>query len=134
MRRVVGAGVLVVLLGGVHLVRWYGERSGPPPGEVLPPPAVTVAAASQPGAVSPAPPVVRAPRRADYFYAHPLRFLSTAPADSLALLPGIGPVLAARIVADRAARGPYSEWTELDRVRGIGPATIRRLETASRRP
>ena len=38
-------------------------------------------------------------------------------------LPGIGPALAARIVAGR----PYAEVDELDRVRGIGPATLARL-------
>lgn len=38
-------------------------------------------------------------------------------------LPGIGPALAARIVAAR----PFHDVDELERVRGIGPATMRRL-------
>lgn len=38
-------------------------------------------------------------------------------------LPGIGPALAGRIVADR----PYRSVEELDRVRGIGAATLARL-------
>lgn len=50
-------------------------------------------------------------------------------ADSAALerLPGIGPSLAARIVADRAARGSFGSADGLQRVRGIGPALARRL-------
>jgi competence protein ComEA len=50
-------------------------------------------------------------------------------ADSAALetLPGIGPALAARIVADRGARGAFGSPAGLDRVRGIGPALVRKL-------
>lgn len=36
-------------------------------------------------------------------------------------LPRIGPALAARIVADRSAKGPYGSLAALQRVRGIGP-------------
>ena len=42
-------------------------------------------------------------------------------------LPGIGPALAARIVADRAAHGPFLAPEGLLRVRGIGPKTLDRL-------
>ena len=42
-------------------------------------------------------------------------------------LPGIGPSLAARIVADRAANGPFGGVAGLARVRGIGPKTVERL-------
>jgi len=42
----------------------------------------------------------------------------------LTLLPGIGPALAKRIVADREAKGPYREIADLRRVRGIGPRTL----------
>ncbi|MDZ7631298.1 MAG: helix-hairpin-helix domain-containing protein [Gemmatimonadaceae bacterium] len=44
-------------------------------------------------------------------------------ADVVALerLPRIGPALAARIVADREARGAYGSVEALQRVRGIGP-------------
>ena len=41
-----------------------------------------------------------------------------------ALLPGVGEVLAKRIVADRETRGQFRDWNELRRVRGIGPKTF----------
>lgn len=42
-------------------------------------------------------------------------------------LPGIGPALAARIVADRDARGAFGSPEGILRVRGIGPRTLERL-------
>lgn len=48
-------------------------------------------------------------------------------AAALEALPGIGPALAARIVDDRARRGPFGSSDGLERVRGIGPALARRL-------
>jgi competence ComEA-like helix-hairpin-helix protein len=50
--------------------------------------------------------------------------INTAPAAELALLPGIGPELAARIVAEREAGGPFTTAEQLSRVRGIGPTKI----------
>lgn len=47
-----------------------------------------------------------------------------APAEELARLPRIGPALAARIVADRAANGPFGRLEALDRVPGVGPAVL----------
>lgn len=45
-------------------------------------------------------------------------------ADRLRLMPGIGPVIADRVVAQRFA-GPFSDSADFaDRVRGIGPAFI----------
>lgn len=49
--------------------------------------------------------------------------LNRADARSLQVLPGVGPVLARRIVAGR----PYDSVDDLARVRGIGPATLERL-------
>lgn len=51
--------------------------------------------------------------------------VNRATASELATLPRVGPTLADRIVADRTARGPYPSLDALDRVPGIGPATIR---------
>ncbi len=45
----------------------------------------------------------------------------------LMLLPGIGPGLSDRILADRAERGPFRSVQDLERVRGIGARTVSRL-------
>jgi len=51
-----------------------------------------------------------------------------APPAELDRLPGVGPAVADRIVAEREEGGAFRSAAELDRVRGIGPATVRRLE------
>jgi competence ComEA-like helix-hairpin-helix protein len=43
-------------------------------------------------------------------------------------LPGVGPGLARRIVADREMRGSFGSLAGLDRVNGVGPALLRALE------
>lgn len=53
--------------------------------------------------------------------------LDTATAAELEVLPGVGPSLAAAIAADRRARGPFGGAAGLDRVKGIGPALVRRI-------
>jgi len=45
----------------------------------------------------------------------------------LARLPGVGPALAARIVAGRESEGPFRRADDLERIPGIGPATLTRL-------
>ncbi len=50
--------------------------------------------------------------------------LAHAEADEIALLPEIGPRLAATIVADRDAHGAFESVDDLVRVRGIGPAKL----------
>jgi len=49
----------------------------------------------------------------------------------LALLPEIGPALAARIAADRAVHGAFGSIDALARVEGIGPARIAALRAAA---
>jgi len=53
--------------------------------------------------------------------------LDRATARDLERLPGIGPALAARILADRAEQGPFRTPEALLRVRGIGPRTLQRI-------
>lgn len=53
--------------------------------------------------------------------------LNAAGAAELALLPGVGPRLADRIVADRAERGPFASLEDLGRVAGVGPITLAEL-------
>ena len=53
--------------------------------------------------------------------------LNAASAAELDALPGIGPVLAQRIVEDREANGPYASVDDLERVRGIGPSLLEKL-------
>ena len=49
--------------------------------------------------------------------------LNRATAEDLEELPGVGPVLAGRIVAHRDEHGPFTEAVELRAVSGIGEAT-----------
>lgn len=53
--------------------------------------------------------------------------VNVAGAEELALLPGIGPSIAKRIVSDRLERGPFASVDELRRVKGIGGATLDRV-------
>lgn len=53
--------------------------------------------------------------------------LNRADASELDQLPGIGPVLAGRIVEHRRQAGPFRSVDELLAVRGIGPALLARL-------
>lgn len=53
--------------------------------------------------------------------------LNRATASQLDALPGIGPVLAGRIVEQRARQGAFRSVDELLAVRGIGPRLFERL-------
>ncbi|MCZ2828551.1 helix-hairpin-helix domain-containing protein [Modestobacter sp. VKM Ac-2986] len=53
--------------------------------------------------------------------------LNTATTADLDALPGIGPVLAQRIVDHRAEHGPFASIEQLDDVSGIGPAVFAEL-------
>lgn len=53
--------------------------------------------------------------------------VNTAGAEALTALPGIGPVIAGRIVETRTRLGPFPSVAELARVPGIGPRSIERI-------
>lgn len=53
--------------------------------------------------------------------------INTADEETLTLLPGIGPVIAQRIVAYRTEHGMFRSVDELLNVKGIGPARFERL-------
>lgn len=53
--------------------------------------------------------------------------LNRATVPELVRLPGVGPGLAKRIVADRQMHGAFGGIVGLDRVPGIGPAVLKRL-------
>ena len=77
-------------------------------------------------------PVLLGPRPADRA-ADVLRWpdmrvdLNAAGVAELDLLPGIGPRLAERIIADRSRRGRFASVDDLVRVSGVGPRTIDRI-------
>jgi competence protein ComEA len=58
--------------------------------------------------------------------------LNSADAAALDALPGIGPVLAERIVAWRTDNGPFTSVDELTEVSGIGPAVLGKLRDSVR--
>lgn len=53
--------------------------------------------------------------------------ISSASAEELQQLDGIGPTLAGRIVEERQARGGFASIDDLDEVPGIGPARLEAL-------
>lgn len=57
--------------------------------------------------------------------------INGADAAALEQLPGVGPVTAANIVAERDSGGPFTSVDDLERVSGIGPATIEALRDAA---
>ncbi len=124
MRRIVGA---LILLGAAVLLRaddmsHYWKRAG---GRVRAPAAsaadsVRTRGRAKSGRSRPTVPAS--------FQRDPLVFLSSAPTDSLILLPGIGPVLAERIVNARTGKRSFIRWEDLLAIKGIGPKTIERLK------
>ena len=53
--------------------------------------------------------------------------LNSAAWPELTVLPGVGETLARRIVEHREQHGPFRDFDDLRRVRGIGPRTLERL-------
>jgi len=101
---------LILLIGGALLAAGLGEFVGRLPASS--PPAARVFIFDAVDVVAPAF-VVRGPVD-----------VNVASAADLERLPGIGAVLAARIVADRDEYGAFATIDDLVRVSGIGPATV----------
>jgi hypothetical protein len=132
MRRALGAVVVMALIGLWNFTDALLLRPPPSPIERVSP-AGSAPVLTQPVKLDPLPPatVRRAQSVHDRlagssFRADPFGFLSSAPADSLDLLPGVGPVLAARIIESRRTRGSFASWNDVLAVKGIGPATVAR--------
>ncbi len=118
MTRRVGVGILLVALmaGGGRWIRAV-LLDGAPLAEAEPAfllSLLPVAAAPEPERERPRRPTGPVP-------------INVVDADSLLCLPGIGPVLAARIVEERALNGRFANRRDLQRVRGIGPRMAERL-------
>lgn len=58
--------------------------------------------------------------------------LNAATEAELQLLPGVGPTRARAIADDRRRHGPFASVDDLDRVPGIGPATIEAIRPFAR--
>ncbi len=54
--------------------------------------------------------------------------LNFSPPDSLELVPGIGPVLAGRIIAFRDSAGPFAKLEDVMKVEGIGRITFEKIK------
>jgi competence protein ComEA len=125
VQRVVGA---VVVIGMICLGGFLHERTLRIPAS---PPETTADTATTLHITPPVPHARSTATPPLSFFADPLVFLSRAPADSLDLLPGIGPVIAARIVAARSSHGKFSSWDDVLAIKGIGPRMIARWQTLS---
>jgi len=53
--------------------------------------------------------------------------INRATVAEVALLPGVGSVLAERIIADRDLHGPFASLEDVQRVPGIGPTIAERM-------
>jgi competence protein ComEA len=56
--------------------------------------------------------------------------INAATAATLQTLAGIGPSKAAAIIAERTANGPFASCNDLQRVRGVGAATVAGIATS----
>ena len=57
--------------------------------------------------------------------------LNTATSEELALLPGVGPALARRLVEAREDGGGFASWDDVDAVPGVGAAKLQTLRAAT---
>jgi competence ComEA-like helix-hairpin-helix protein len=110
LRRVPGVGERLVELAAPHLTLPATAPAGAGSRPTREPSGAPTGASPSRGAASPA-----------------IVDLNAADAAALEALPGVGPVLAARIVAYRDSVGGFKSPEDLLAVRGIGEATLERL-------
>lgn len=125
---------------GVSVVDYYRQDAVADfhviPGAVPCPPVRTsgqktgrTAGSGAPAAAESAPSATVSSRQATEAPQFPLRVVvNKATAAEWESLPGIGPKLAARIVAFRDEHGAFASVQDLQQVRGIGPAIVARIE------
>lgn len=116
-------------LGALNLARPVtdGEQVRvPKPGEEVPRHTPPAAAAGTNGPISPGGSSPAAPGAAPSAASGPVD-LNAADLAALDALPGIGPVLAQRIIQFRTDNGPFSAVEELGEVSGIGERVLERL-------
>jgi competence ComEA-like helix-hairpin-helix protein len=102
-----------LIVAGLALAAFAAQRAVPP--ETAP---VAVFAA-QPSGAKPELRALRDGQRLD---------VNRASAEDLTLIPGVGPKLAQRIVAERARQGQFTSLSQLRAVRGLGPKIWLRVE------
>lgn len=121
----------VVVIAGIGLGVGHWRRAHPEIAARLerfdravtpPTPTVDELPLAQPAGRRPAPPT-RPP-------ASPPVDLNRASVEELTRLPGVGSVLAARIVEVRERDGPFTSLDDLRRVRGLGRAKLEKLTAA----
>lgn len=116
--------VVALLLLGTVWDAWRAASVPPAPRTTASPRAVRIAT---PGALP------ARPAAADSQPAAGLQVdLNRADVAELERLPGIGPVLAARIVEHRVTHGEFRSVDELRAVRGVGPRLLERLRARVR--
>ena len=125
-----GARVLAIELAIGTLTDLYRTRV---PGRLPPPDAIAHTPAAADTSTPPAP-AGRAGRAAPVAGGSRLLDLDSATVADLDRLPGIGPVLAARIVEHRQLHGRFHRVDELLLVPGIGPRLLERLRPWLREP
>lgn len=119
-------GALLAFLAASHGLRF--ALAPPEPLSVIEPPSSAAPAAFPEGSPGPL-------GLADEGEPEPfdlLAFLNEASAERLTELPGIGPVLAGRIVARREEAGPFRRVEDVASVPGIGPARLEQLRAIAR--
>jgi predicted flap endonuclease-1-like 5' DNA nuclease len=125
MRRIAGALILLVI--GVSFGRglFWGDRPPFVSADSIPSSTAEPVGSSARGLVQE--PQRTAPVPPAGFLADPLRFISSAPPESLAMLPGIGPVIADRLTKARTGKRSFTNWEDLLTIKGIGPKKLQRL-------